>query len=832
MEESSFHDNEASQALARIDAIDEMLAKPFREFLEGYGTEVIINKSTGSVPLYFLVIGDEEFVKKYTQNEFPRAERTALIIYDSTLGRGESLSKQTKNKVALVDPSILSSRLVLEFFAFFFTSKDGVLDLRTNKTDKIVTKIDYADLDFERSDKVRIKESIDSIFAKERTPSEKVLKTPAKKSKHSKPGLLKKLFYISAIAVVIFILPFLWYGVSLIISGSAIYVSAKEISGGRISTGEKINDLATGWIGQSRMALMLMGIPFQLYGMDNTVRSQERLLSFLQDVNGGLRDIGSVIDKGRVVATLLLTTAGNGDNSGTSLSPAVAIDQLEAEILATQAKLNLGVAELSFLLGNRVFPFSLSRINNQGQKIINELTVVRQNITYIDNFLSLYPDLAGFKAKKTYLVLFQNSMELRPTGGFIGSLAKVNFEDGRLADIEIQDVYSLDGQLKGHVDPPLPIREILGEEHWYLRDSNWDPDFAKAGAQAAWFYEKETGNTVDGVIGVSSTFLVDLLKAVGPIELSDYNDRITADNFFGKSLYYSQNNFFPGSTQKKDFLGSLANSLVTKLTAKENSTNPNIFFAGAKALKQGNILFYFSDQDTETVVKRYGWSGSMPRHLDCAPDNQNCISDGLTVIEANLGVNKADYYLNREVENKITFTEDGKIEETTSINYTNKSSADNPSSGSGPYKMYIRFYLPKDSVFEGGAVETVNLVSRNPKNKAQPLPYFEEDDSNPDEKIIGIAMVVPEASSRRLIFTYKRANSLKFGAGGADYQFVYPLQPGLTNTTINTEIIYPIFWTAKEGSGDGKLSFLAKQAKLQYNTSLSEDQKIELTFTK
>ena len=68
-------------------------------------------------------------------------------------------------------------------------------------------------------------------------------------------------------------------------------------------------------------------------------------------------------------------------------------------------------------------------------------------------------------------------MELRPTGGFIGSYAIMTFDKGRLAEIVVNDVYTADGQLKGHVDPPEPIRKYLGEGGWFLRDSNWDPDF-------------------------------------------------------------------------------------------------------------------------------------------------------------------------------------------------------------------------------------------------------------------------------------------------------------------------------------------------------------------
>ncbi|MCX6705358.1 MAG: DUF4012 domain-containing protein, partial [Candidatus Woesebacteria bacterium] len=63
------------------------------------------------------------------------------------------------------------------------------------------------------------------------------------------------------------------------------------------------------------------------------------------------------------------------------------------------------------------------------------------------------PRLLGQDKSKTYLVLFENNMELRPTGGFIGSFGLVTFDGGRLSDLTVNDVYSADGQLNGHVEP-------------------------------------------------------------------------------------------------------------------------------------------------------------------------------------------------------------------------------------------------------------------------------------------------------------------------------------------------------------------------------------------
>jgi len=110
------------------------------------------------------------------------------------------------------------------------------------------------------------------------------------------------------------------------------------------------------------------------------------------------------------------------------------------------------------------------------------------------------PSILGQDTNKNYLILFENNMELRPTGGFIGHTVLQNFGGGKLNGLDINDIYSADGQLKGHGEPPAPIKNYLGEANWWFRDSNWDPDFPTSAERAEWFLNKEMDQNFDGVI--------------------------------------------------------------------------------------------------------------------------------------------------------------------------------------------------------------------------------------------------------------------------------------------------------------------------------------------
>jgi len=79
----------------------------------------------------------------------------------------------------------------------------------------------------------------------------------------------------------------------------------------------------------------------------------------------------------------------------------------------------------------------------------------------------------------------------------------VEFKDGHIFSINHHDVDSLDAQLKGGVVPPKGIASYLNEKNWFLRDSNWDPDFPTSAVRAEWFIDKEIGESFDGVFAIN-----------------------------------------------------------------------------------------------------------------------------------------------------------------------------------------------------------------------------------------------------------------------------------------------------------------------------------------
>ena len=410
---------------------------------------------------------------------------------------------------------------------------------------------------------------------------------------------------------------------------------------------------------------------------------------------------------------------------------------------------------------------------------VEQISEARNLILQARQGVALLPELIGLRKKQTYLVLFQNNSELRPTGGFIGSYGLLTFNEGQLIDFEVKDVYSADGQLKGHVEPPSDLKKYLGEAGWYLRDSNWDPDFPTSAARAAWFLEKETGRKVDGVMAINLTFAQQILKAVGEIQLPDFQEKINEANFFERAEYYSEINFFPGSTQKQDFLGSVVRVLFEKVKTSEEKT----WFALAKniwpSLKTKDLIFWLADPRAMMMVTNLGWDGAI-REVKCQTLGDRCLADYLMVVEANVGINKANYFLKRSFSHRLQIKEDQTIQETLRLNYQNTSSSE--SFPGGRYKSYVRIYTSAGATLKG-------LKIINPLDGETTEVSEKEIKEEHGKEVFGFLLEVPIKESRSVEAVWELSQKLPEETD--KYLFLLQKQPGINDEAFSFWFVPP-----------------------------------------
>lgn len=590
---------------------------------------------------------------------------------------------------------------------------------------------------------------------------------------------------IFGIFIIIVLLPF----ITLFVSSTFLYVSYSEFLNNKIASSQKIALLSkTIFVIGKTESNVLSKVP-----LVNKVYKETLYTNYLGE---NISDIVvNSVPIVKVSESLLDNILGNEpyDVNISSQQIKSGLDYLYQRLsyiqVETDDKSKDGVLSARQILN--VFDFDkFKNLVLQGSILINNLPVV----------------LGGDK-NKVYLALFQNNMELRPTGGFIGSYGILNFGGGKLNSLTVNDVYSADGQLKGHIEPPSPIKDYLGEASWFLRDSNWNPDFGVSAVRAEWFLNKEVEQKVDGTIAIDLYPIKNILNYTGPIFLPDYNLTVDSSNLYEKTQQESEANFFAGSRKKASFLTALSRVLISEISKLNTKQKMGVLKAMYVGLEGRSIQIHFNDPNLQESVDKLSWNGGVPKY-SCG---NACYFDYFGDVEANLGVNKSNYFINRNINLNVGINNDLI---TRDVNIVLNNSANQALGAGGTYKAYLRILIPLEAKI----------------TKSKIITGQSEDDLKIDSSIvgerqeIGAYIEILPGTNKTINFSWES----KIGDKKYDkYGLFVRKQAGTNNddlsVSLNSKI--PVGLTQPQAT-------LTKQGTYTYNTNLSKDFFTRVSFKK
>jgi len=577
----------------------------------------------------------------------------------------------------------------------------------------------------------------------------------------------------------------------LLTLGPTLFIAASAYSGFRsLSRASQMTDLkqidkiekstqkARRQFDASRGVLRRFQPAASLLGLKKLSLNLDRLLFIGSQLSRGIYHLAQAGQAGTLVSQIVIHHQDGNLNQ--------ALTQVKVNL--DQAYNQLSFVESELQSGHQLTADLTTPMSQKIQLLTTALPQLRQKIDQARQALPILPSFFAQDSKKTYLLLFQNSAELRPTGGFIGSYGLLTFDQGKLLDFTVEDIYAADGQLKGYVEPPGPIKDYLGQSSWFFRDSNWDPDFSVAAQQAEWFLQKTTGRQVDGVIAVNLPAAKELLQATGPIILTDYNEEITADNLFERAEYHSEIDFFPGSTQKKDFLGSLSSELYNQAKNASASELLSLTQAIEASLIKKQLLFYLHDVNAQAILSKQNWAGAIfDPQTNLTLPGQTVVQDYSYLVEANLGINKANYFLKRQLKQELTILKTKDILVTTTVLYDNQSPAD--AWPGGVYRAYVRQFIPN----------TAKLISVKLGGSKLNLEKDIDLSHHSGKQVIGFPLTVLVKNTLELELAYRLADKLDSSQSGLSagrqtrLAVVIPKQPGTSTDPVEVTINHPTF---------------------------------------
>lgn len=266
----------------------------------------------------------------------------------------------------------------------------------------------------------------------------------------------------------------------------------------------------------------------------------------------------------------------------------------------------------------------------------------------------------GDRVPQHYLVLFENNNEMRRGGGFIGSYAIVEINDGRISNLDFKDVYELDNAFFTHVEVPDPELKHLTTE-WRLRDSNNSMDFPTSAEQAIHFLDIEGGPGVDGVLAVNLSAAQSLVEVLGELHLPSLNAALTAENFPAvlSTLVEAKTS---GAQNPKSILAELLDSFL--LAAKDPTQKMLLGETALKEVQKKQILLYHRNESVEGLLTSLGLDASIP-------DFNTLEGDFASVEFTNMGGNKTDAYMQGHLQHDTQVLSDGTLVDSLTLSRQN-----------------------------------------------------------------------------------------------------------------------------------------------------------------
>ena len=449
------------------------------------------------------------------------------------------------------------------------------------------------------------------------------------------------------------------------------------------------------------------------------------------------------------------------------------------------------IIAILFLTGWYVFLQVKNRNIENLKPFVNIAPVGSERRSEISTLMDIYSQIGNSGEEKNLLVLFQNDLELRPGGGFIGAFGVIKIKNGKIADIQVFDTGNFDKNIPNTETPPTPLTDILGTEAWKMRDSNWSPDFKIDAEKAEYFYKLGGGaESIDGVVAINTQVLNSVLAITGPVKIEGYPGEYRDENAILQLEYQVEKGYAEQGIEKagrKNIMGELADVLAQKAQTLSLPQQLALAQKIEDHLKQKDIQLFFNDENLQKEIEDIGWGGRV-RDFD---------GDYLMAIDANMLSLKSDYCIKRKMDYSVDLSTDTPQ---AVLNITYEHTCRAKDWMTTDYRDWLRVYAPAGSYLEEANGQT---------GDAQ---YSEE----LGKKVFGMRVDVPVGETKTITLKYQLPASTRSNRGepqilkSNDYRLLVQKQSGSGDVPLEISVKKPDGSEVKaqeDLTGDKEFSF-------------------------
>ncbi len=381
-----------------------------------------------------------------------------------------------------------------------------------------------------------------------------------------------------------------------------------------------------------------------------------------------------------------------------------------SDLALVQATLDRAAPELNDIMAQAhnlsldTLPLSASQ-HQQLQQYLRVLPLLATFMKSEHSYLSIAGWLLGVDEPRTFLVQPMDRGELRASGGFTGQYGELHVNGGQVAPFTLTNIalleYAANSPTYGNLAPSA-YRSWWPFANWGLRDANLSADFPTTARLAIDRYKSEVGHQVDGLITFTPTMIEQVLRAIGPITIPQYQETITAQNLEERLHYYQLDNngirkeeiiehVEDPEQARKLFTSTLAHVLMDRVRHASSGELLALGEQAVQAMQTRDLQIYFSNPQAEDLLTQYGYAGGMDRAIT---------HDGIYIVQTNVSVNKASEFVQTNVHDTIHLDAAGGATHTMQMRLVYDQRG--PVYGFDTYRDYVRIYVPPAARFLTG----------------------------------------------------------------------------------------------------------------------------------
>ena len=416
------------------------------------------------------------------------------------------------------------------------------------------------------------------------------------------------------------------------------------------------------------------------------------------------------------------------------------------------------------LLSNRgKLPQILEKKLNSNSEF-NNIELIEQQITDLLKTVELLPAFLAGDSAKNIIVLFQNSQEVRSTGGTIDYVLALVMDQGKIVSKNLYRNDEIDSLGIGVVAAPPMVRQLTGEGEWKTRDLNYNPDFPQTAVNISWFLDKFLKIKPDIILAVNDRFISDLLQEDKGILLNGRN--VTSD-IFHKEI---------ASESTSELYRDLISHYIDRILGHQLSLS-SLGRIIAKQSAENQILFWSVDSNIEKSIVSQRYSGAIFPHA-ChggLSNSGSCVVQTTYYNESNFSLIPLTEKPQRKILHRV-WIEKNQIKHRYQVQYQLKEEIINQIQH---LSMVVQLYAPENSMLDRITLDNreilLNNILRQKDNQMErfQIPFSMSLNGTHDFAIDFITPLTP-SDDMSLAYTF------------SEY-----FQPGMIDQNIELEVNFP-----------------------------------------